>query len=100
MTSIRLLAPALALISSDKFAGVQQGISVMADWRPWKHVNLYAGVMLSSVFAGLSMDSTRRSTGIRQPASTLLLISGRLVDHRAGVFRLLGAYHCGPQTVP
>jgi predicted porin len=41
------------LISSNKCAGGQQGLSVMADWRPWKRVDLYAGVMRSSVFGGL-----------------------------------------------
>jgi predicted porin len=42
------------LISSNKCSGGQQGISVFADYRPWKRVDLYAGVMRSSVFGGLA----------------------------------------------
>jgi predicted porin len=41
-------------ISSNKCAGGQQGISAMIDWRPWKRVDLYAGVMRNSVFGGLA----------------------------------------------
>jgi hypothetical protein len=29
-------------------------MSVFADWRPFKRVDLYAGVMRSSVFGGLA----------------------------------------------
>ena len=42
------------LISSSKCAGGQQGISALIDWRPWKRVDLYAGVMRNSVFGGLA----------------------------------------------
>jgi predicted porin len=42
------------LISSNKCSGGQQGMSLFADWRPWKRVDLYAGVMRSSVFGGLA----------------------------------------------
>ncbi len=42
------------LISSNKCSGGQQGISVLIDWRPWKRVDLYAGVMRTSVFGGLA----------------------------------------------
>ena len=41
-------------ISSNKCAGGQQGISFLIDWRPWKRVDLYAGVMRNSVFGGLA----------------------------------------------
>jgi predicted porin len=41
-------------ISSNKCSGGQQGISVFADWRPWKRVDLYAGVMRSAVFGGIA----------------------------------------------
>lgn len=42
------------LISSSKCAGGQQGISALIDWRPFKRVDLYAGVMRTSVFGGLA----------------------------------------------
>ena len=41
-------------ISSSKCSGGQQGISLLIDWRPWKRVDLYAGVMRNSVFGGLA----------------------------------------------
>ena len=41
-------------ISNSKCAGGQQGISALIDWRPWKRVDLYAGVMRNSVFGGLA----------------------------------------------
>jgi hypothetical protein len=41
-------------ISSNKCSGGQQAMSLMIDWRPWKRVDLYAGVMRSSVFGGLA----------------------------------------------
>ena len=41
-------------ISSSKCAGGQQGVSLLVDWRPWKRVDLYAGVMRNSVFGGVS----------------------------------------------
>ncbi len=42
------------VISSNKCAGGQQGVSMMIDWRPWKRVDLYAGVLRNSVFGGLA----------------------------------------------
>ncbi|HEY1886432.1 MAG TPA: porin [Roseiarcus sp.] len=42
------------IISSSKCAGGQQGVSALIDWRPWKRVDLYAGVMRNSVFGGLA----------------------------------------------
>jgi predicted porin len=41
-------------ISSSKCAGGQQGVSFLIDWRPWKRVDLYAGVMRTSVYGGLA----------------------------------------------
>jgi predicted porin len=41
-------------ISSNKCAGGQQAMSLMIDWRPWKRVDIYAGVMQSAVFGGLA----------------------------------------------
>jgi predicted porin len=42
------------LISSNKCAGGQQGVSALIDWRPWKRVEFYAGVMRTSVFGGVA----------------------------------------------
>lgn len=41
-------------ISSSKCSGGEQGISLLVDWRPWKRVDLYAGVMRTSVFGGVA----------------------------------------------
>jgi predicted porin len=43
-----------AFISSSKCAGSQDGISFLADWRPVKRVDIYAGVMLTNVYGGLA----------------------------------------------
>ena len=43
-----------AFISSSKCAGSQDGISFLADWRPVKRVEIYAGVMLTNVYGGLA----------------------------------------------
>jgi predicted porin len=41
-------------ISSSKCAGSQDALSIFADWRPVKRVDVYAGVMLSNVYGGLA----------------------------------------------
>jgi predicted porin len=41
-------------ISSSKCSGGQSAVSLMADWRPVKRVDIYAGVMLTSVYGGLA----------------------------------------------
>jgi hypothetical protein len=43
-----------AFISSSKCAGSQDAISIFADWRPAKRVDIYAGVMLSNVYGGMA----------------------------------------------
>jgi predicted porin len=58
------------LISSSKCAGGQQGVSFLVDWRPWKRVDLYAGVMRTSFYGGLAQGSNFQvnwdpSAGIR-----------------------------------
>ncbi len=40
--------------SSNKCAGSQAAISFLADWRPIKRVDVYAGVMVSNVYGGLA----------------------------------------------
>ena len=51
-----------AFISSSKCAGSQDGISFMADWRPFKRVDIYAGVMISNVYGGLANGFTETYT--------------------------------------
>ena len=41
-------------ISSSKCAGSQDAVSFLADWRPVKRVDVYAGVMVSNVYGGLA----------------------------------------------
>ncbi len=41
-------------ISSSKCAGSQSGLSIMADWRPVKRLDVYAGVMLTNVYGGMA----------------------------------------------
>ena len=43
-----------AFISSSKCAGSQDGIGFLADWRPVKRVDIYAGVMITNVYGGLA----------------------------------------------
>jgi predicted porin len=43
-----------AFISSNKCSGSQDGIGFLADWRPVKRVDIYAGVMLTNVYGGLA----------------------------------------------
>ncbi len=43
-----------AFISSGKCAGSQDGIAFLADWRPVKRIDIYAGVMLTNVYGGLA----------------------------------------------
>jgi predicted porin len=43
-----------AFISSNKCSGSQDGISVLANWRPVKRVEIFAGVMLTNVYGGLA----------------------------------------------
>ena len=40
--------------SGGKCGGGQDGWSIMADWRPVKRVDIYAGVMLTNVYGGLA----------------------------------------------
>ena len=40
--------------SSSKCGGSQDGIGFLADYRPVKRVDIYAGVMLTNVYAGLA----------------------------------------------
>ena len=48
-------APAAApFISSNKCGGSQDAFSFLADWRPFKRVDVYGGVMLSNVYGGLA----------------------------------------------
>ncbi|RBP04153.1 hypothetical protein DFR50_14026 [Roseiarcus fermentans] len=44
----------ISRISSGKCAGSTDFLSFMVDWRPVKRVDVYAGVMLSNVYAGLA----------------------------------------------
>jgi hypothetical protein len=41
-------------ISSNKCGGSQDAFSFLADWRPFKRVDVYGGVMLSNVYGGLA----------------------------------------------
>ena len=41
-------------MSSGKCAGSTDFLSFMVDWRPVKRVDVYAGVMVSNVYAGLA----------------------------------------------
>jgi hypothetical protein len=41
-------------ISSSKCGGSQDAFSIMADWRPFKRVDIYDAVMLSNVYGGLA----------------------------------------------
>jgi predicted porin len=41
-------------ISSSKCGGSQDAISLLLDWKPVKRVDIYAGVMMSNVYAGLA----------------------------------------------
>ena len=43
-----------AFISSNKCAGSQDAISFLADYKPVKRIDLYAGVMVSNVYGGLA----------------------------------------------
>ena len=43
-----------AFISSNKCSGSQDGIGFLADWRPVKRVDIYAGVMITNVYGGLA----------------------------------------------
>ena len=43
-----------AFINSSKCAGSQDGIGFLADWRPVKRVDIYAGVMITNVYGGLA----------------------------------------------
>lgn len=51
-----------AFISSNKCAGSQDAISFMADWRPLKRIDVYAGVMYSNVYGGLANGFTQTYT--------------------------------------
>ena len=41
-------------VNSGSCSGSQDAISFMVDYRPVKRVDLYAGVMISNVYAGLA----------------------------------------------
>ncbi len=41
-------------VSSDKCAGSQGAFSFLADWKPHKRVDVYAGLMVSNVWGGLA----------------------------------------------
>ena len=41
-------------VSSNKCAGSQGAVSFLADWKPYKRVDVYAGVMISNVWGGLA----------------------------------------------
>ena len=43
-----------AFVSSSRCAGSQDAFSIMADWRPFKRIDVYGGVMLSNVYGGLA----------------------------------------------
>ncbi len=43
-----------AFISSARCAGGQSALSFMADYKPTKRIDIYAGVMVSDVFGGLA----------------------------------------------
>ena len=43
-----------AFISSSKCSGSQDGIGFLADWRPLKRVDIYAGILVTNVYGGLA----------------------------------------------
>ena len=45
---------AISRMNSGKCAGTTDFISFLADWRPVKRVDVYAGVMISNVYAGIA----------------------------------------------
>ena len=51
-----------AFISSSKCAGSQDAISFLADWKPFKRVDIYAGVMYTNVYGGLANGYTQTYT--------------------------------------
>lgn len=40
--------------NSGKCAGVENAVSGMFDWRPWKRFDVYGGVMYSNINGGLA----------------------------------------------
>ena len=43
-----------AFISSNKCSGALDAISFFADWKPFKRVDIYAGVMIQNIYGGLA----------------------------------------------
>ena len=41
-------------ISSGKCAGSQDGLSIFLDWKPFKRVDVYGGVMVTNVYGGIA----------------------------------------------
>jgi hypothetical protein len=48
------LPPMQPLLQSLMCTGSQDAVSFLADWRPVKRVDVYAGVMVSNVYGGLA----------------------------------------------
>jgi hypothetical protein len=67
---LRGLAPMQPLLQWLVCAGSQDAVSFLADWKPVKRVDIYAGVMVSNVYGGLANGFPRvqnidPATGIR-----------------------------------
>ena len=106
-----------AFISSSKCGGSQDGISFLADWRPVKRVDTYAGVMLANVYGGLangffntlpviangrslppSTRRIRRITTQRSASASGSEAAPRDESRRALCFAAYGS--CAPERVP
>ena len=61
-----------AFISSGRCAGSQDAFSIMADWRPFKRIDVYGGVMLSNVYGGLA-------NGFYSTATYAVPVGGRIL---------------------
>ena len=61
-----------AFISSSRCAGSQDAFSIMADWRPFKRIDVYGGVMLSNVYGGLA-------NGFYSTATYAVPVGGRIL---------------------
>ncbi|MGH6796829.1 MAG: hypothetical protein ACREDI_00400, partial [Roseiarcus sp.] len=59
-------------ISSNKCGGSQDAVSIMADWRPFRRVEVYGEIMLSNVYGGLA-NGFFSTTTYAVPAGTKIL---------------------------
>ncbi len=55
-----------AFTSSNKCSGSQDGIGFLADWRPVKRVDIYAGVMITNVYGGLASGYLSGHPGLQR----------------------------------